>query len=296
MNLQGSPAIVRLEGQSGISQNWNLNPPAPGFPRTTFSTRWTRRVYFPGRPYVFYITADDGVRLYIDSTLILDAWRVQAATQYRQVVDLTEGFHVLRVEYFQQYEGALINVTWDPPNGQVPPLPPFGGQNPPPSTGVTGQVTIARYLNVRTGPGVIFGILRVISRGDSFNIVARNADNSWVRISSPIASGWVSTYYISIFGNLNTLPIERPQFFGQPGNVASTGVRGQLLSGLRVRTGPSGVYPQIDELDWGTVIDIVGRTADSSWLQIRYAGTVGWIYGPYVRLVAGSLFNVPITG
>jgi uncharacterized protein YraI len=65
---------------------------------------------------------------------------------------------------------------------------------------------------------------------------------------------------------------------------------------LRVRTGPSTFYPQIDELDWGTVIDVVGRNADNSWLQVQYAGTIGWIYGPYVRIVAGSLFNVPITG
>ena len=32
MTLQGSPAIVRLEGQSGISQNWSINPPAMHLP------------------------------------------------------------------------------------------------------------------------------------------------------------------------------------------------------------------------------------------------------------------------
>jgi uncharacterized protein YraI len=296
-NLQGSPVAIQLEGTSGINHNWSGRSPAGGVPSENFSVRFTRRIYFPGRPYVFYITVDDGARLYIDSTLILDAWRVQSTASYRQVVDLTEGPHVVRLEYFQDKFSSLINMTWDPPNGQNPPMSPGGvpGVPPPSTSGVTAQVAGASYLNVRSGPGVSYEILTVTRRGDTFPVSARNADNSWIRVNIGGGVGWVSSYYTSITGNLNALPIVAGTSTS-PTGPRPTGVRGKLFSGLRLRTGPGTTYPQVADLEWGSVVDIVGRTADNSWFQIQYGGLVGWIYAPYVQIVSGSLFNVPITG
>jgi len=295
MNLQGSPSFVRLDGMSGINFNWNRTSPAANFPRDNFSARWTRRVYFPGRPYIFYISADDGVRLYIDSTLILDEWRPQSLTTFRKVVDLTEGYHVLRLEYFQQNYEAQISMTWDPPNGQVPPLRPGGSVQPPPSSNVRATVTNASFLNVRAGPGINFDVLTVASRGDTFQALGRNADSSWLRVNAGGTIGWVNTFYVTVNGNMLALPVEG---VAQPpvSQPRSTGVRGKLTSGLRLRTGPGTNYPQIGDLEWGAVVDIVGRNANSSWLQVQYGGVTGWIWGPYVRIVAGVLSNVPITG
>jgi uncharacterized protein YraI len=293
-SLQGSPSFIRLEGLSGINYNWSQNSPAPGFPQQNFSVRWTRRVYFPGRPYVFYLTVDDGARLYIDTTLILDEWRVQGVSSYRKVVDLTEGYHVLRLEYFNNLYQSVINMTWDPPNGQAPPMPPGGPpQPPPPSTGVTATVTNASFLNIRAGPGISFEILSVASRGNRFAVTGRNPDNSWLRIIfGNNATGWVSAFYTTVSGNLNSLPVVSVV----PGPPRLTGVRGKLFSGLRLRAGPGTYFPQIGDLEWGAVVDIVGRNASNTWLQVQFGGVTGWIYAPYVRIVAGSLFNVPITG
>jgi hypothetical protein len=43
-------------------------------------------------------------------------------------------------------------------------------------------------------------------------------------------------------------------------------------------------------------VDIVGRNANNSWYMVQYGGLTGWIYAPYVRIVAGYLPNVPILG
>ncbi len=293
MNLQGSPTFVRLDGRSGINFNWSTTPPTAGFPRENFSVRWTRRIYFPGRPYVFYITVDDGVRLFIDTTLILDAWRVQSRTTYRQVVDLTEGFHVIRLEYFQDKVESVINMTWDPPNSQSPPMPPGGvPAPPPPTTAVRATVSNASYLNVRAGPGANYEILTVARRGDTFGVSARNADNSWIRVNIGGGFGWVNTYYTTVSGNLNGVPILGTQVDTSP---RLTGVRGKLYSGLRLRTGPGTTFPQVADISWGSVVDIVGRKSDNTWFQIQYGGLTGWIYAPYVLIVSGSLLNVPIT-
>jgi uncharacterized protein YraI len=295
--LQGSPTFVRLDGQSGINFNWNSRSPQSGFPRDTFSVRWTRRIFFPGRPYIFYVTVDDGARLFIDTTLIIDAWRTQPATTYRQVVNLTEGFHIVRLEYFQDHYESLISMTWDPPNGQNPPLIPGGGA-PPPTGGMTASVTNASYLNVRAGPGISYEVLTVARRGDVFSLSARNFDGSWVRVNTGTLVGWVNSFYIAPSGNIFTLPYIAPPL--PPPVTVGTGVRGKLTSGLRLRTGPGTYYPQITTLEWGSVVDILGRSAstswDTTWLQVQYAGLQGWIYAPYVQILSGSLNNVPVTG
>jgi uncharacterized protein YraI len=293
-NLQGTASFIRFDGQSGLNFNWNNQSPLAGFPRENFSVRWTRRIYFPGRPYVFYINADDGVRLYIDSTLIVDGWRVQALTSYRQVVDLTEGFHIVRLEYFQDRANAQIFMTWDPPNSQVPPLFP-GGSQPPPVSGVTATVTNASVLNVRAGPGINYEILTRIQRGQSYPATARNVDASWIRLNIGGGVGWVNAFYTSETGNVAGLPVLTVPG-GLPTVPRSTGVRGKLYSGLYLRTGPGTFYPLVGILEWGAVVDIVGRNANNSWYMVQYGGLTGWIYAPYVRIVAGYLPNVPILG
>jgi hypothetical protein len=55
---------------------------------------------------------DDGVRVYVDNTLVIDAWRVQAATSYFGDIYLSEGYHQIRVEYFEETGVAAIAVYW----------------------------------------------------------------------------------------------------------------------------------------------------------------------------------------
>src|SRR5258708_4908121 len=289
--LSGSPSFIRLDGQSGINFNWNSAPPVVGFPRDSFSVRWTRRVFFPGRPYTFYITVDDGARLYIDSILIIDSWHIQPATSITKNVDITEGFHFVRLEYFQDHFESLINMTWDPPNSKNPPQLRPGAA--PLASGETGWVN-THALNVRTGPGVKFDILTAIPRGDTFNVIGRNADTSWLHVQHPQVTGWLSAFYIVLTsGNINTIPIEAPA----PGlPSSSTGVRARLYSGLLLRTGPDVTFPAYTTFGWGTLVDVVGRNANNTWYQVQYGGNIGWIYAPYTAIVAGTLANVPITG
>ena len=52
--------------------------------------------------YTFYMTGDDGFRLYIDGELIIDFWcQKWELEQKSQPVTLKEGRHDIRVEYLQ---------------------------------------------------------------------------------------------------------------------------------------------------------------------------------------------------
>jgi hypothetical protein len=65
---------------------------------------------------------------------------------------------------------------------------------------------------------------------------------------------------------------------------------------LNVRKGPSTNYPVIGQLQQNDVVEIAGKNADSSWLQIVYpTGTIGrgWISVSYAQ-VRGSLASIPV--
>ena len=60
----------------------------------------------------FAVTADDGVRLYIDRQLVLNAWIDQPPTTYRVEVDLPAGSRTGRMEYYENGGGAVAELSW----------------------------------------------------------------------------------------------------------------------------------------------------------------------------------------
>jgi hypothetical protein len=65
---------------------------------------------------------------------------------------------------------------------------------------------------------------------------------------------------------------------------------------LNVRRGPGTNYPVIGQLQQNDVVEIAGKNADSSWLQIVYpTGTIGrgWISASYAQ-VRGSPVSIPV--
>jgi len=210
--LQGVPTFTRDDGSGGINYDWSRTGPGRGIGFTNYSVRFTRTLYFPGRPYSFYLTSDDGARLYIDTTLIVDNWRPQTATQARIPVDLTEGLHTIRLEYFQNYYDAVIGLTWDPPNGQNPPLyyqnmVTRTYQNPPPAPGNLFATVTAYKLYLRRGPAIYFPDIGGLNRGEVYQIVGRNRDNSWLQLNVNGLIGWSSSAYLNINGSLINVPV-----------------------------------------------------------------------------------------
>ncbi|MCC7448544.1 MAG: LysM peptidoglycan-binding domain-containing protein [Anaerolineae bacterium] len=71
-----------------------------------------------------------------------------------------------------------------------------------------GVVTNASFLNVRAGPSVFAPIIGVISRGQSFVLVGRSFDSSWLQIRfSGYAVGWVRSFYMWTNVSVFALPI-----------------------------------------------------------------------------------------
>jgi hypothetical protein len=100
MYLQGSPAFTRDDLY--IDFNWGSWGPGSGIPGTNFSARWLRWLYMdkPGN-WTFLTITDDGVRLWVDNQLVIDAWYDQPATQHAVTRNLTQGYHLVQMEYYQ---------------------------------------------------------------------------------------------------------------------------------------------------------------------------------------------------
>ena len=81
-------------------------------PNQNWSAQWTRTEYVKAGTYRISATSDDGVRVFVDNQLVIDGWRVQPAASYLCDITLSEGYHDIRVEYFQAGGVALIYVNF----------------------------------------------------------------------------------------------------------------------------------------------------------------------------------------
>jgi glucose/arabinose dehydrogenase len=105
-----SPVLVRDE--EVIDHDWLEGSPGEGVPVNRFAARWTRTMSFTPGDYEFAVTADDGVRLYVDGVLVVDKWIDQAPTTYRTTLPLDGGPHEIVMEYYENGGGAVARLSY----------------------------------------------------------------------------------------------------------------------------------------------------------------------------------------
>ena len=63
-------------------------------------------------PSLFFLTADDGARVWLDGNLIIDAWDFGYKQRKVKIYIDTTGDHELQVAYFEKTGKARINFEW----------------------------------------------------------------------------------------------------------------------------------------------------------------------------------------
>lgn len=141
VNLSGSPAFVRTDKK--IDFYWGNRSPDSSLPALNFSARWQGYFAFAQGTYTFTALASDGVRLYIDGNLVIDRWRDQAPFIYRATRTLSQGSHLIVMEYYEQTGGATAQLSWqnNSPVTQAPLVSSFSAS--PASTTPGKPVTLA---------------------------------------------------------------------------------------------------------------------------------------------------------
>lgn len=123
-----------------------------------------------------------------------------------------------------QFSGAAALPTEEPtevvqvlPTATVelePTAEPEPTEAPPPTEEPTPvpqpvSATTTDVLNIREGPDRTTKSLGKLQQGTTVTVVGRNADNSWLHIQIPESTntGWVSAQFVTVTGDLNSLPI-----------------------------------------------------------------------------------------
>jgi hypothetical protein len=110
-DLTGGPAVTRHEDR--LHFEWGNGSPDRGVPADNFSARWTRDEGFESGTYRFSYRSDDGIRIWVGDTLVVDDWRDREAAW--SIVDrfIPRGTHRVRVEYYEHSGGAALQVGWE---------------------------------------------------------------------------------------------------------------------------------------------------------------------------------------
>jgi glucose/arabinose dehydrogenase len=133
--LAGAPVVARCE--DAIDHDWGVGSPAAQVNVDGFSARWTSTRSFASGTYQFTARVDDGMRVYVDDALVIDAWVNQPATTYQASLALAAGVHEIRVEYYDNGLSAVAQLSWNLVGG--------GGPNAPPLPSITSPLATTTW-------------------------------------------------------------------------------------------------------------------------------------------------------
>jgi beta-glucosidase len=116
--LKGGPVLIRTDEQ--VNFDWSRGRPSPQVNEDGFSVRWTGKFTPPeSGTYQIGAMADDGVRLYLDGQLLVDAWSGNQASQIRTLmkeVALEAGrSYDVRIEYYEDIRNSIAKFFWSFP-------------------------------------------------------------------------------------------------------------------------------------------------------------------------------------
>lgn len=100
-----------------VNFDWGAGSPDPSVPADQFSVRWSGWIQPPVTgQFTFFVTADDGLRLWIDNQLIIDFWIDQGATERSGTASLRADYkHDIRLEYYENGGSATCRLAWSGP-------------------------------------------------------------------------------------------------------------------------------------------------------------------------------------
>lgn len=102
---------------AAIQFDWGTNTPIGTLPADGFSIRWQGQIepQFT-ETYKFYLTHDDGARLWVNTQLVIDKWG-GTATDDTGTIALTAGVRVsIKIEYFDYLSNAVCKLDWSSPS------------------------------------------------------------------------------------------------------------------------------------------------------------------------------------
>ncbi len=133
----------------------------------------------------------------------------------------------------------------------------------------SGYVTA--NLNLRSGAGTGYGVVRVIPSGGAVTVLSGPTANGWYSVSYNGTGGYVYGVYLAFQdNNVSFVPGETPY----------------TTTALRLRTGAGTGYGTIAVLPTGTRVTIISGPIFANtygWYRVSSAYGTGWVAGDYLQ-------------
>ena len=132
-----SPTLTRTDAV--VNFNWSSAGPDPSIGQTNFTARWIGCVQPQySETYTFTALADDGVRLWVNGQLLINAWTTNSSTTTNSASTtlVAQQLYNIRMDYFQSSGNAVAQLLWSSPStaqAVIPQTQLYPYTNPPPS-------------------------------------------------------------------------------------------------------------------------------------------------------------------
>ncbi|PJF41852.1 MAG: hypothetical protein CUN55_11190 [Phototrophicales bacterium] len=137
--------------------------------------------------------------------------------------------------------------------------------------------------NFRAGPELTYSIITTLDAGTTVLVDGRRSDNLWLRVNYNGQQGWIFAGLLDVQGNIESLPIVESATIGATTNTsANPEARDATRVVANFRTGPSTAYSIIATLPANTPLVLMGRNAESTWVQVSVDGQTGWIFASLI--------------
>lgn len=116
---EGVYGDYRIRNDNNIAFDWGKGRPIPDFEKdNSFSVRWAGRVRAPETgTYQFGILHDDGVRVWVNDSVVLDKWAfVGGQWDHFQLNLVKDKLYKIKVEYWEAGGKAYVNLAWRKPS------------------------------------------------------------------------------------------------------------------------------------------------------------------------------------
>ena len=114
--LTGNAVLTRTEA---VDFDWGHGSPGSGVSTDNFSVRWSGTLLAASAgTYRFQTQSDDGVRLWVNGTQVIDHWTNHSATlDSSGAITLAAGQRVsIRMEYYEKGGNAVARLRWQVPD------------------------------------------------------------------------------------------------------------------------------------------------------------------------------------
>jgi glucose/arabinose dehydrogenase len=194
INFTGT-SLTRLD--PAVAFDWGTGAPIAGIAADTFSVRWSGQV----RPRVtgthtFYTLSDDGVRLFVNGTQVINNFTDHSATENSGTIALTAGqLYDIRMEYYENGGQAVAQLRWSAPGVAREVIPQANLY--PYVLLVSGSTTLNAAENALRAR-LVNGGHSVVSRTGAASTTADAAGKALVLLSSTVTAADVNTKYRTV--------------------------------------------------------------------------------------------------